>query len=732
METRRGTAAEIHETPVLLSGNCTFTADDRSISAHIRTPQRVEYADILWRLTRGPEELGLSQLPVITIRGAGGTPVARLRPPLDTVTSWLNRNHVVRRAVGFGTGLGMSLDRPQSSTPDESRIVAVPRSPSATPDSCTRALELESSTPYELQCPDYAPTPTEARRCVLLLPPGSYDVYVGATLGSTHLVCVGQLTTDDPRTLLQRRVIGVHGRHAPWFRAVWDDGHFALAPTAQPDSPESDATLLLAELAAATRTGAVTLESGQIAGARLEVSAAGARLPDDIVEAWMSEWYGPTGQELAPSSHEWAQILDATQLCLAAPYDVALGPTSDPLRICVALSSLVEATPVARFSARIRAAELLITATGPRRLTQRSMPTVHSDLDARGDALYPRVALVGDALAFSGRTTDLSLCEGGRCRHLGAGSHRFRQQGVYEVRMAGPSRMAQLQNRTLLRIVVLDVWSRLHPEGLTVGSRAPGDAGWPAARHDGSTFLFNHRQDDVAFTWDGLGEAAVVWNRSHGAPLSSRRGTLADLVPGTDLRDREGVLRLDAQRSALVVLASTDDQCPEVASYRPQRLDDLVVDRHFTLFVAHHVEDSNEFDCLARMRFQVSERRLLAQEGPLRLTVLGDPRLAIHPLDGIAVTTHLPAIAATLLLPAGFVVEGSIVGSAGVSLAGDFSRTGVALSAELQWGIPEVLPRMLSVGVLLRLFYSDQGPQTPLSPYLAVNLGTLIDLVGGR
>ncbi|HJL33623.1 MAG TPA: hypothetical protein RMI62_31325, partial [Polyangiaceae bacterium LLY-WYZ-15_(1-7)] len=113
---------------------------------------------------------------------------------------------------------------------------------------------------------------------------------------------------------------------------------------------------------------------------------------------------------------------------------------------------------------------------------------------------------------------------------------------------------------------------------------------------------------------------------------------------------------------------------------------------------------------------------------------LGDARVGVFfskPEPG-AIGVAWPLLYADLHLNAGFVFEASIPVTAAISWEdGGGSRVGPALMLAMNWGWPEVAPRLLTFAFLINTPWPNDQDEI-WSFFAGVNLSSLIDLLGGR
>jgi hypothetical protein len=68
-----------------------------------------------------------------------------------------------------------------------------------------------------------------------------------------------------------------------------------------------------------------------------------------------------------------------------------------------------------------------------------------------------------------------------------------------------------------------------------------------------------------------------------------------------------------------------------------------------------------------------------------------------------------------------------------VDVPAQLSRLGAALMATLEFGIPEILPRLLSFGAMVHGAAETHSVENPVaSLFIGLNLSSLVDLAGGR
>jgi len=588
---------------------------------------------------------------------------------------------------------------------------------------------------------------------------GDFLVYAarGAPAGAARSVgmLVGTVRPGDPLTPLRRAF--ARSPEGPWLRADWgNDGALFLhhEPGLSPDAWAELATaasadaLWLADVPDPARPtvapkvyGSVRLAGGEATG--------GVGIPAAVVTEAMRRRYGEAGAAMVPTLTEWHAMLQQLQVCLAPSYVAAHTPA--PTR----LPSAARCARLANVMASLSLPEAVVSHLPQQLCVQRSawrlragaaeaegalppvclpLPRVPAAPEAHGEPT--EILMVGDRLAVAGDASGLYACFENTCRVLRAdevdGALAAWRGGLLEVRQARSLDAAlSSEGVTLLRAVVVDPGRDWLPEGLvTAGPQTASSLGpWASLVHDEpGVFAFVRRVSSLQFGLSTSSGAAAAWNVP-GAPTHlGPTVALAGGVAGT---------AGSPTPSALVALVRGDHRCPTApAGEARQSLgpdpNALVPDQEFTVFLARYRDDATPYECLAAARFRVRARRVLTAAPWLQMGLLGDVQWAFFLRRPFGTGAMLPVGYMAARIPYGFRAEAAISLTAGATFDdAALTRAGVGASLSMAWG-PTVLPRLLSVGVMLHLADGTRDDEPWVSPYAALNLNALVDRLGGR
>jgi len=571
----------------------------------------------------------------------------------------------------------------------------------------------------------------------------------------------------------------------PLAEARWDGEGGALV--LRPARGGGARTVLWAELRTATAAGLAWLGKRDAdsdpkkipGGLRFVPGGTGFQLSDAVVDEFMAARYGAdAGRGMAPTAGDWKALLETLALCSVRSYRDAV--TSEvPAARCAPLLALVDvdgaiAAQVARATAAAAGADedggeegapdlgadaALCIARGTARMTHRGADRVTPDgaplcVPVRGDpdeTVRPPLAIVGDELIPRG-LGDPRLCVSvdGELVELPApddgddddgdgtpGRLVLDRPGLVEVRLGagGASGCSSRQGLSLARIGVLDPEQQWHPVGLYTGGKRRGSV-WRTLDHD-ELGVFGYRSSRqtldtrlsssplVAAALDGV-PGRVAHLPRHVPVFGGVRGDL----PGTT-------------QPTVVALVRRNGRCPaapasELADDIPVDPDRLPPDATFFLVLAEHRGPDQPFHCLAKARFRVRSSRALVLAAPseylrLELGALGDPRAVVFVTSPQAAGVYLPVVWFRIgFLPwLGLEIDASLVG-AGAFDTPALSRTGLGFSAAIDFGIPEILPRLLNVGAMVHVdgnWHPNDNPTA--SVFIGLNLATLVNLAGG-
>ncbi len=590
---------------------------------------------------------------------------------------------------------------------------------------------------------------------------GDFLVYAArATTGGRPSVgmLVGTVRPGDPLTPLRRAFAGT--TEAPWLRADWgDDGALSLHQAAglSDDAWAEFATaasadaLWLTDIPRPDNPGAAPKVHGSV---RLlgDEGRGGVAVPLRLVSEMMRRRYGPASAAMVPTLTEWQGLLHQLQVCLAPSYAAAHAPPPErlpPAARCARLANVMAALSlpeavasplpqqlcIQRGTWRLRAGAPEAAATLP----PVCLPLARVPASAEERPGATEIVTVGDRLAVSGDATGLYACIDNTCRVLhadeGEAGLTAWRGGLLEVRRARSLDAAlSSEGVTLVRAVVVDPGRDWLPLGLVQTPRPPGspDRPWSSLVHDEpAVFAFVRRVSHLSFGLTLSPAAAAAWNVP-GAPTLLG----AEIPVAGGFQGAAG----PPPSSALVALVRADAQCPTQPAGQARRAlgvdpNALLPDQEFTVFLARYRDDETPFECLAAARFRVRARRtrqVLRAAPWLHLGLLGDVQWAFFLRTPFATGPMIPVGYAAARLPFGFRAEAAVNLTAGVTFDdAALTRAGVGVSLSVGWG-PRALPRIVSVGAMLHLADGTRDDEPLVSPYAALNLGALVDLVGGR
>lgn len=616
----------------------------------------------------------------------------------------------------------------------------------------------------------------------LELPRGDWTLYAARPNGRVGLR-VGLFEARGVSTPLQRRLrrVGLEpsdGAPAPLLATRWtaEVSGMVLAPTDEGLALD----LLWAELRTAADAGLLWLARTDLPGSEAPVitsavelesaDPAAIRFPDRPVRRYMNERYGPAGEAMTPTLDDWRQILAPLALCLTPSYLEQRRPgigasTPDP-GSCGALSTLV-ALETAGGGGGGRGTGVCLQRGMQVMSAERARWTAHEGepeclaLPGAAEPMPFRVATMGDRLTLEQAGDACVLIDNRPLSPDADGAYHLDRSGLLEVRVGGGEGCTGAQALSRLRLPVLDPEREWHPVGLFTGEELPtcldeeggetsGRCPWRSLPHDDDeVFAFIRPRQTVDLRLSTSPAVAAAINLDPQAPVQ-----LSQAIPMLSALEGE----LEGPRNPGVVAFLSDEAtCPTgeegtVEALRnrdPLEPDGLIVDQVFHLFLAAVEGGDQQPHCLARATFRVRHSRALVARsaGPMfgfELGLLGDTRAVVFVTEPIAVGLALPVFWVRLnLFPIrgyqwlGIEVAGHLTMAAAFDPAG-VSRTGAALSASLELGIPRYVPRLLSVGVMLHGAF-DSLPEeagednNPIfSVYLGLDLSTLIDLAGGR
>ncbi len=587
----------------------------------------------------------------------------------------------------------------------------------------------------------------------LTLEPGRFGIYAARAEADAGLL-IGRIESGSSQTPLRaalRAIAEGKAPERPWVRARWSGGHMLLEPT-------SDALLqgeLWLELRGAAAAGHAWLaagDSGPSLGAlTLGPGGTAVHMPASYVEQQMRERYGAAAAHLVPSMADWEAMQAGLSLCVAHHYagPKAVAGAVAPPATCAALTTLRAplsvrgGSPAASGRVCLKRRTWLVGAEtsmpGPEH-GESCLPLATGSAP-RAETALP-LAAVGDQLTFAGTSVDgLFLCRDNACEAMPAPGTwlTLAKPGLWEVRggETAPDATAR-HGLTLLRVGVIDPRSQWHPVGLYDDDRHEGDKPekapadrWSVLEHDESeVFSYVRSRNDLEFRLSTSRTLAAVLNAtpSRGPPLRAQLPVITRRVASFDT----------PPQSALVVLATRTSACPIAASSAVPEgelvdPDRLVADQRFYLHLARYRGAGEPYRCLATAGMRVTDALSMPVSERVRLGLLGDTQAVLFVNRPAGFGAALPLAYAQLRLPYGLGLDASASLTAAAAFDdATITRAGVGFSGTLFWGPPELAPRLLSGGVMLHAATGTNRRKPTASLIAALNLSTLIDVVGGR
>ncbi|MFO0561254.1 MAG: hypothetical protein U0269_24765 [Polyangiales bacterium] len=556
-------------------------------------------------------------------------------------------------------------------------------------------------------------------------------------------VIVGMVLARDAATPLQQHFRSLSASERaptePLFIARATAGLWGLAfnPRAERD--------LRAELRAAAAADELVFAQGDRALGTVILTGADedesrARVPDAVFRAAMSAKYGPAGGSLSPTMREAREALSSLRVCLPGRYRArpsVIDRVSDR-DACAPLARVLSADESAleRDVAQRRLwAERTLWRVSVRGLEpierERVEPVILRANEARPALGW--VLSTGDRVGVEGDPRGLFLCRESGCAPLNeSGQATLDESGLYELRAAPSLELARTaQATTLARWTAIDVLHDWVPVGLVTSRETlPGPLWMQLARDDDETFAWERRTHT-------LSSRVVFSERSVAVYARARAEASAESVLTSDVP----VLASDTRRagapsgSALTVVLSRDERCPDVRAMDARAMatvepDSLAPGSVFYAFLAQDQGPSRRLACVARARFRVRPRRTVAAVGPLTVGVLGDPRLAwFSPWENWgALGAIVPAIYTRASVGAWFSTELSVAAVSGFAPGrGAIDVVGPAL-------VLDVRAAVLTVGAAMFVprLSSDRAPVFSVAPFVALDVGSIYELAGGR
>lgn len=629
-------------------------------------------------------------------------------------------------------------------------------------------VEAGGAPDFIARVPDNAETDLRTdRRDVILGAPGRFAVYAArpsAPGNPRPAVLVGRLSLDSPLTTLRRAMTTAAREDRPWFVPDWRGDRFVFArgPGADEETFWHEAVLAASsDQLWLTDAPSTPEELHPRVHGPLQVTAArdGFVLPQGMVDRVMRDRYGRAGAAMAPTLREWETLRRGLQVCVAERY-ARTHHEASPSRLpadtrCARLTSvsspvaLPGVDPARPRQLCLRRNQWRITARGM--TAERALPETCMAFPGDPPSTLP-MASVGDRAALvGGSASGLSLCIENHCRAVpadeGANGMRLWRAGLAELRRTStPEGATARETVALARFVVIDPLTDFHPAGLASGApipqpqREPEDEAeradelrpgpWQTVPHDEpEVFAYVRRRNAMRFLLTTTPGVAALWN------AVDRETVLTAQLPVVG-----GVRRADVSPppSGLVVLLSREGTCPAEpsAGFRaraPFDPDARLVDQTVHAFLARDLGGAAPFECVAHAAFRVREARAIGPTSWLHLGLLGDAQAAVFLAEPFAFGVIYPVGYANARLPVGFHVEGAVSITSAVNFSdGELSRAGAGVSVALGWGPLGLAPRLVSVGAMLHLATGSANDNPWVSPYVSLNVATLIDALGGR
>lgn len=500
---------------------------------------------------------------------------------------------------------------------------------------------------------------------------------------------------------------------------------------------------------------------------QLEAGAAPAvRLPDSAVRDFMQRAYGTdAARSLVPNSEDWRGVFRDLAMCLTPSYHQAHNatvgaavPTGSACASFGGLAILGQIEGAGDVPARVclRHAPQRMRADGMRQELPSEADCFRLAEPGSSEPDPWRVAVAGDRVTLEGTGLCL-LIDGSPVEPVeGSDGEYVLHAGLLEVRQGGGNGCGSPQAIARLRLPVFDPEHEWHPVGLYTDAneeaiRCSAAEGlvcpWRAILHDeNDTYAFVEPRNELEFRLSTSSPVAAAVDHANGGARQLTQGV-------TVLSGVRGELG-GSPAPAVVAYATRDSECPtetfqELRERPPLDVDDLLTDATFSVFLLAVSADDAPTTCLARARFRTRSSRALVAETVgdalgFEVGVLGDAQAVFFASAPVAMGVMLPLgwfrftpgirflaleISANVTMAASFPQGGIVYPDAYLS------RVGASLSWALSIGIPEYLPRILSVGGMLHgaaTTHRNPGDNPIVSFYVGLNLSTLVDLAGGR
>lgn len=612
---------------------------------------------------------------------------------------------------------------------------------------CEGPLEVRASAESAARCPAHieaegrAIAPSAQLAACRDARPASYEL----TAGSGHdplRIRIGTISARDAATPLQQHFRSLNSDSStavPIVLARAPEGLWGLG-----FDPRTPAGLRAELRAAAAAEELIFARAERSLGAVILTGESEdesvARVPEAVFREAMARAYGDAGLSLAPTIREARAAMRDLRVCLPGRYSVrpsamARVRESDacaPLARVMSedTSALDRDIPVRRLWAERTLWRMSAHGADPLERARTESVALRA---SESPAALSWVLATGDRVGVEGDPRGLFLCGERGCEPLDdRGQQALAHAGLYELRAAPDRALASTaQATTLARWVVIDPLHDWLPTGLVTSRETlPGPLWLQLAHDDSETYAWERRTHSLA--------SSIAWTER---AVSVRARARSEGSAQTVLTRDVAVLTSDPRRagapssSALTVVLSRDPRCPDLraSDARAQAVsepDALPPSAVFYAFLAEDQGPDRPLACIARARFRVRPRRTVAAAGPVTVGVLGDPRLAwFSPWENWgAVGAVIPAIYTRA--------------SAGPWLSTELSLSAVAGFAPGRGAIDVVGPALvldvraavltLGVAMFAPRLSSDRAPQFNVSPFVAIDVGTIYELAGGR
>lgn len=546
-------------------------------------------------------------------------------------------------------------------------------------------------------------------------PPGGRPYPLGRLQAGGETPLQSYFAAEAPRSLLKPDWAGPQGlRFAPDDDPMlWEELRAAFA---------AGAARLVRKAGVSSRAAC----GGEGEPVDVSVGAGGLRIDPRYLAREMRRRYGAEGDRFVPSLAQMKSLAEELHVCLAASYGVR--------QVGAALHGLplAQIADVAAIDERFRGAEVCVDHQVTRLTPDGPQATEGVRQCAPADETPLLAAVAGSVL----EVPEGAIACIGREPLEGEGRRYVLRRGFVDVRVETHGGCRTLEAASLARVGVLDAGRDWIPTGLQRVARGGVDhpelPAWAGVRRDDpTTFAWVRRRDALRFRLTTPEGFATAWNH----PARGAATAVSQFAPV--IGEEEGDFG-HARPPAFATRVTGSAACPlgEEAA-RPARVEAAHVDE--VVYVHLILDDGRQQRCLATAALRAWEPRVVASLGrserrQLRFGVLGDARLGVFisgPEPG-AIGALWPVLYTDLHLKYGFLFELSLPITAAIAWDdGRASRVGGGLMAAMNWGVPQIAPRLLTVGFLVHPPWPH--PQDEVwSFFFGVNVASLVDLAGGR